>query len=859
MRYCQSILLHLCLLLLSNGLHSQVPRSQADELLQLIALSKVDSNRVRLYLQLGAYYLHKRGSIQTDMDSALSYAMKAEDLSRKLSFDQGFGDSQKLLARVYIQSKQVGKLRALGKTMRVDKHKAEVLQRTGRFYLQKHYELPVDLDSATYFAKAALNLQLQLKDSLGHARSLIMLAHINNERGNLTMKRFYQQKAVPLIERVKDKSVRARLWFDLGSSYTRSEEAMPERMNLYRKSLALYRQLGNKEREAFMLKRIADMHQYQGKYTQSLRELLDALRIQKSIDFVELHYTYDLLAHVYTRMGNYEMAMPYALDAVRNARETADTIDLDLFLSRIGQIHMDLGQHVKALEVHRTILNKLTREPDNLRSQFRFVYIRKMSQSLIALKRQQECLTLIENFLEKDSPIYLLEGIIADLYQGEAYMSLQDYARAEKNLTAGLAKAKAAKGAAGWSNFYDIIPEIMLFHAKLTDLYSATGQLKKASFHLNEHFNMLNKEHDLLQLSNLHLQAFKLDSLNGDLPMAISHYQQYKALQDSVFNERKSNQLIAYQVQYETERKEQELLLKEKDIELKEQNIQVLKKERLVQQDKIKQANLIRNGIVVGATMLLLLLGVIYNRFLLKRKSNRLLKIQQANLFAQQQQIKKNNLELEQLLSEKELLLKEVHHRVKNNLQVVISLLNSQVEALEDNAALAAIHDSQNRVQAIALIHQKLYKDSDVSLMSMDSYIAELISYFMDSFDVEYISFDLEMDRVLLDVNKSVPIGLILNEAITNALKYAYAPNTRGKIFIGMKNMDDQTVILTIKDEGRGLPFDFDLENSQSLGMSLIKGLTQQLNGRMSIASTEGVKIVIEIPLETERLNTMVS
>src|SRR5690606_11128647 len=112
-------------------------------------------------------------------------------------------------------------------------------------------------------------------------------------------------------------------------------------------------------------------------------------------------------------MGNYELALPYGLDAIRSARASGDTLNLDKFYSLIGQIYLDLNHHEKALEMHRTVLTKLSTEPDNERSQFRLINIRKMSQSLIALKRPQDALTLINNFLENNPPNVLLEEIIA--------------------------------------------------------------------------------------------------------------------------------------------------------------------------------------------------------------------------------------------------------------------------------------------------------------------------------------------------------------------------------------------------------------------------------------------------------------
>lgn len=481
-----------------------------------------------------------------------------------------------------------------------------------------------------------------------------------------------------------------------------------------------------------------------------------------------------------------------------------------------------------------------------------------MIQSLMALKRPQEGLTLIKNFLEKDSPAVLLEETVAALCLGEAYMGLQDYAQAEKHLAKGLAKATGAKDTAGWANFYDINADIVLFHANLTDLYLVTGQLQKASFHLSKNFTLLKKQPDLIQLSNLHLQAFQLDSLKGNLSSAIAHYQQYKGLQDSVFNERKSNQLIAYQVQYETEKKEQELQLKEKDIELKEQNIQVLSKEKVLQQEQIKQAKLLRNGIVGGAILLLLLLGVIYNRYRLKQQSNRLLQAQQsklqeqheelqtqqASLQEQQQQIQEKNQDLEQLLVEKERLLKEIHHRVKNNLQIVMSLLNSQAASLQDKAALSAIQDSQNRVQAMALIHQKLYQGEGVARIPMKAYVEEVVAYLQDTYALSrQVSFKLFIEPIELDVNLAVPLGLIINEAITNAFKYAFPGERSGTVQVNLRQKADTLYELTIEDDGVGLPKAYDPSQSRSLGMTLIHGFSAQLGAELSIESSQGVKL----------------
>jgi ligand-binding sensor domain-containing protein/two-component sensor histidine kinase len=223
---------------------------------------------------------------------------------------------------------------------------------------------------------------------------------------------------------------------------------------------------------------------------------------------------------------------------------------------------------------------------------------------------------------------------------------------------------------------------------------------------------------------------------------------------------------------------------------------------------------------------------------------------QQNEINAINQSLRKLVNEQKDLIAEKEFLIREVHHRVKNNLQILMSLLNSQSGYTSNTDALQIIQNSQHKLHSISLIHQKLYSDSDLTHINMNSYITDLIYYFKDSFDTQNISFVLDIDEILMDVNVSVPIGLILNEAITNSIKYAYEYKTKGNIYIRMKHYDNQRIKLCVKDEGKGFPVDIDVDNSSSLGMSLIKGLTQQLDGTIVIESADGVRIDIEFPYE---------
>jgi len=257
--------------------------------------------------------------------------------------------------------------------------------------------------------------------------------------------------------------------------------------------------------------------------------------------------------------------------------------------------------------------------------------------------------------------------------------------------------------------------------------------------------------------------------------------------------------------------------------------------------------------VIVVALLLLLLSGVIYNRYRLKMQSNRLLQ-------SQKEEICEKNAVLESLLSEKEdlithkdalleekeMLVREIHHRVKNNLQIVMSLLSSQTRYLHDDKALSAIKESHQRVRAISLIHQKLYQSERVALIDMAAYIRELTEHLGDSFDArDRIRFQLAVIPLELDVALAVPLGLIINEAVTNSIKYAFPGGRAGKVAVSLVAVDGENHLLTITDNGIGVGGDLDPGRSRTMGMSLMKGLSKQIKGTFRLESTGGLTITV--------------
>lgn len=198
------------------------------------------------------------------------------------------------------------------------------------------------------------------------------------------------------------------------------------------------------------------------------------------------------------------------------------------------------------------------------------------------------------------------------------------------------------------------------------------------------------------------------------------------------------------------------------------------------------------------------------------------------------------NAELTRSLSEREVLLQEVHHRVKNNLQVVSSLINMQVRKLDSAAARDALEECQTRVQAIALIHEQLYQSKDYARVPFSQYCRRLAATVFDTLGTSRSSVRLELaiEDVALAVDLAIPCGLILNELITNALKHGFPEGRAGQVRVELRRSPDGLLHLAVEDDGVGLADRVDVARSASLGLQLIRTLTEQLDGQLEVERT---------------------
>ncbi len=193
-------------------------------------------------------------------------------------------------------------------------------------------------------------------------------------------------------------------------------------------------------------------------------------------------------------------------------------------------------------------------------------------------------------------------------------------------------------------------------------------------------------------------------------------------------------------------------------------------------------------------------------------------------------------------LREKEVLLKEIHHRVKNNMQVVSSLLQLQAQYIEDEPTLALFEESQTRIHSMALIHEQLYQSENLDRIDLPIYVENLVANLYQSFGCgsNSIQFNLNVDPIFLNIETAIPCGLIINELVSNSLKYAFTQSLAGEININFHEITSQQFHLSIQDNGSGFPADFDVENAETLGVRLVRMLTHQLEGTLVIDSQCG-------------------
>lgn len=529
--------------------------------------------------------------------------------------------------------------------------------------------------------------------------------------------------------------------------------------------------------------------------------------------FIQKHATKGIatatirLGVVELRNGKYHNAIGQFLEALEKSEALRDTFGMMESHYSIAWAYMDQKKNEQALEYLQTAeyLNKklpFSNLSLNIYNHLGVLYTRF---NKLPLAKQY----LLKGIDQSNKPQY--QGLHITLINNLAIV----YGKEGRSGEAIALQQGALNHAREMKNY---LRELQLLYG-LSRTY-ATIDPQKAIAYIREAITIAQQNKAHRQEIRYLEQIVKLYKDNRRYKEALAMLEREHAVADSFFYGSMTQRINALKTEYELTKSKARI----------EELDHISNKRRL----ELEKSKLEKRVTLVGIGLLIIIIGLLYNQYRLK---------QHANIEAGQR-----NTALHKLVTEKEWLLKEVHHRVKNNLQTIVSLLETQSAYLRDDA-LKAIQNSQNRVYAMSLIHQKLYQNENVSTVNMATYLPELVHHLRESYNSrQRIQFRLDIDPIEMNVTQSVPLSLILNEAITNALKYAFPENSTNQentIIIDMKENADSQISLVIADNGVGFPSDFDTNKNSTLGLKLMKGLTGDLNGQFIHKRNNGTIISV--------------
>lgn len=386
-----------------------------------------------------------------------------------------------------------------------------------------------------------------------------------------------------------------------------------------------------------------------------------------------------------------------------------------------------------------------------------------------------------------------MEGTLQSSYMNMAgiYKKLKQYDKSLKMLEDVLVYFKK-------KNSYDEYAQAMAI-GKISEVYFEKKEYGKAERKIKESLKLAENQDESLELRVDYTNLLrKIHDAQNNIPAAYQTQKKWRVLFDTLSNQNARKTVATLQTQFETTQKESQI-------------------KKLDEQNHAQQTQLI--WAISGFTVLLIsLIGGFY-------------------LY---QKLSQNKLKVEEQSQQLTTLMKELHHRVKNNLAIVSSLLSMQSNRLEDKNAAKAVRDGQMRVQAMSLIHQRLYKTDNVSTVNIKEYFTELAESLMQAYGFSPDAFDLTIDveNPALDVDFAIPLGLIVNELITNSFKYAYEGIENPSLSIYFKN--DKNITLKIQDNGIGIDEKLVGKKSNSFGQKLIKGLSKQIKGEYKFKNNRG-------------------
>jgi two-component sensor histidine kinase len=516
-------------------------------------------------------------------------------------------------------------------------------------------------------------------------------------------------------------------------------------------------------------------------------------------------WSYNLLGLAYDYLAQPDSALYFYRESIAVKRKINDIDGIASSYLNIGVMYLYQNDYDKALSNYKTALKIYIQTKNEKR-------IAGLYNNIGSVYRQQkkykEAIEMYEQSYTIKVKIKDTTGISNALGNlGIVYQHLGDYKKSEELQLKSLELDRLSH------NTYNYISSCI----GVAELKTYQKQYDKCKKYLDTAIALGLKINAVHYLDDAYKVYTNLDSLTGNFKDAFKHLRLYHKYNAIVVREENTQQLNKLEVVYDTREKEQKIVLLNAKAQIT--NLKIQKRERQL------------TWFILLSALFLTIIVLIFFGYRSLRRSRKTL--------AEQNYI------IQQSLEEKEILLKEIHHRVKNNLQVISSLLSIQSRYIKDEKALEAINESKDRVTAISLLHQEIYKNEVLKTIQADAYLRNLTKGIQNTFDPnQTIRVEMNLMEMSLDVDQLIPIGLIVNELLTNAYKYG------GKhIQLDLTHNLD-TATLSIYDNGTGIPLHFDPAQSTSLGFKLINMLTQKLKGTIRFDNTPGLKATLQFKIK---------
>jgi len=541
-------------------------------------------------------------------------------------------------------------------------------------------------------------------------------------------------------------------------------------------------------------------HRKMGNYVQSIDRFKKVmLYARHHQDSLLLAAATDQIGIMYTFMGNMSEAQPYVIETAEIYDAVGQVEDIANANNGLAIFYYDIGQKDKAIEIYNVALKQYEEIDDtmgraNIHANLGMLYLDEDKFELAEENIQMQ--GKLDTMMNSQWGLGFYHDFMGSLRrkQGrlkEALRWKKSSLEIRKNLASHYNRAESISG--------------------LANVYLALGEYEKSIFNAKE---ILKRKEDHRSLSQ-QMGAYSLLSSayekKKNYKLSLNYHKQYKLMSDSIYNRDMISEMETKDALYEKAKQDQDITR--------------LNANKVIAESKIKNKNKVIaiGGVAFGLISLLLFF-----------------------LYQLLQKYKTQKNQLAKTLGEKDILLREIHHRVKNNLQLISSLLTLQGRSIDDEVAIKAINEGKSRVRSMALIHQDLYHKKNLTEISVKTYMDKLIQELFDTYRIDKGRIELQtyIEDIDLDVDTVIPLGLIINELITNCLKYAFPDNNSGLLMINLQETRD-SLVLQIKDDGVGYNPDKIRENS--FGSTLVDALTEQLDGVMKVNHESGTSITIEI------------